>query len=123
MDRRKETTAILGTFQPWHRGHTELFKREIAKTGQVIILVRDNYISSNNPSDYVSRRYAISMALKKEGYVLNEDYEIELVPNIVNITYGRDVGYKIEQERFSKDIESVSGTSIRNEKKENNTES
>ena len=63
------------------------------------------------------------MALKKERYVLNEDYEIELVPNIVNITYGRDVGYKIEQERFSKDIESVSGTSIRNEKKENNTES
>ena len=105
------------------RGHTEQFKRAIAKTGQVIILVRDNYISSNNPSDYVSRRYAISMALKKEGYVLNEDYEIELVPNIVNITYGRDVGYKIEQERFSKDIESVSGTSIRNEKKENNTES
>ena len=25
-------------------------------------------------------------------------YEIQVVPNIVNITYGRDVGYLIEQE-------------------------
>ena len=32
------------------------------------------------------------------------------VPNIVNITYGRDVGYKIEQEKFSEEIESISAT-------------
>ena len=36
------------------------------------------------------------------------------VPNIVNITYGRDVGYKIEQESFGQEIESISGTEIRN---------
>jgi len=42
-------------------------------------------------------------------------YEIQVVPNIVNITYGRDVGYKIEQEVFDKKIRSISATKIRKE--------
>jgi hypothetical protein len=36
-----------------------------------------------------------------------------LVPNITNITYGRDVGYKIEQEVFDDSIHSISATNIR----------
>ena len=40
-------------------------------------------------------------------------YEIQLVPNIVNITYGRDVGYKIEQETFDDATHSISATKIR----------
>ena len=41
--------------------------------------------------------------------------KIEIVPNIVNITYGRDVGYKIEQEHFDSSIEEISATKIREE--------
>jgi hypothetical protein len=37
------------------------------------------------------------------------------VPNIVNITYGRDVGYLIEQEVFDADIHAISATKIREE--------
>jgi hypothetical protein len=40
-------------------------------------------------------------------------YEIILVPNIVNITYGRDVGYKIEQETFDQVTHDISATKIR----------
>ena len=40
-------------------------------------------------------------------------YEIQVVPNIVNITYGRDVGYKIEQEVFDDSIHNISATKIR----------
>jgi hypothetical protein len=40
-------------------------------------------------------------------------YEIQVVPNVVNITYGRDVGYKIEQEVFDESIHSISATKIR----------
>ena len=51
---------------------------------------------------------------------LKKDYDMETfedikVPNIVNITYGRDVGYKIEQERLDADIEAISATKIRDE--------
>ena len=38
---KKPTVLMLGRWQPWHQGHQELFKRCIAKTGQVIIQVRD----------------------------------------------------------------------------------
>jgi hypothetical protein len=40
-------------------------------------------------------------------------YEIQVVPNIINITYGRDVGYTIEQEHFDKSITDISATKIR----------
>jgi hypothetical protein len=51
--------------------------------------------------------------LKEAGYSRDRDYEIIHVPNIVNITYGRDVGYKIEQERLDENIERISATNIR----------
>jgi uncharacterized protein (DUF488 family) len=40
-------------------------------------------------------------------------YEIIVVPNITNITYGRDVGYVIEKETFDYDVEQISATKIR----------
>ena len=40
-------------------------------------------------------------------------YEIQVVPNITNITYGRDVGYKIEQETFDEKTHAISATNIR----------
>lgn len=55
-------------------------------------------------------------SLKKAGFQYKQDYDILEVPNIVNITYGRDVGYKIEQESFSKEIEDISATKIREKK-------
>ena len=41
FDWKKPTVQMLGRWQPWHQGHQELFKRCVAKTGQVIIQVRD----------------------------------------------------------------------------------
>jgi hypothetical protein len=40
-------------------------------------------------------------------------YIIVFVPNITNITYGRNVGYKIENEVFDEDTHSISATEIR----------
>jgi hypothetical protein len=42
-------------------------------------------------------------------------YIIQVVPNIVNITYGRDVGYVIEQEVFDDATHAISATKIRRE--------
>ena len=41
FDSKKPTAMMLGRWQPWHKGHTELFKRAIVKTGQVCIMIRD----------------------------------------------------------------------------------
>lgn len=119
FDPKKPTVLILGRWQPWHEGHLALFKRAFAKTGQVVIQVRDVKDSSggkgqdDNPFSFEEISRDIQKKLLEQGYEFNRDYLIQLVPNITNITYGRGVGYKIEQEAFESDIESISATKIR----------
>ena len=119
FDPKKPTALLLGRWQPWHDGHLALFERALAKTGQVVIQVRDVEGSSggdgqdDNPFSYEEISKDISEKLLSSGYKINEDFIIQLVPNITNITYGRGVGYSIEQESFDSDIESISATKIR----------
>ena len=113
MDRTKPTTQLLGRFQPWHKGHTELFKRAISKTGQVIILLRNTTIDEDNPYSIEDRRSMIAIALNQSGFIYGEDYEVMGVPNITHITYGREVGYKIEREYLDEKTEGISATDLR----------
>ena len=110
----KPTVQMLGRFQPWHKGHTELFKKALEKTGQVAILIRQMPINKNNPYTNGHVGEMIQLALTQESFVYNQDYIIINMPNITNITYGRDVGYTITKETLSKEIESISATKIRN---------
>jgi ATP sulfurylase len=112
-DNKAPTVQMLGRWQPWHDGHLALFKRAHAKTGQVCIMVRDVSGSENNPFDYSFVKERIVSELASHGYKLDHDYVVNLVPNIVNITYGRDVGYKIEQEIFDEQTHAISATKIR----------
>tara|TARA_B100001057_G_C22192195_1_gene697492 strand:- start:9 stop:401 length:393 start_codon:yes stop_codon:yes gene_type:complete len=119
FDSKKPTVLLLGRWQPWHEGHLALFERALAKTGQVAIQVRDVKDSSggegqeDNPFSFDQISEDITKKLLKSGYTINQDYIIQLVPNITNISYGRGVGYKIEQESFDLDTESISATNIR----------
>ncbi len=119
FDPKKPTVLLLGRWQPWHDGHLALFERALAKTGQVVIQVRDVKDSSggdgqdDNPFSYDEISNDIEEKLSTYGYKLNEDFIIQFVPNITNITYGRGVGYKIEQESFESNIEAISATKIR----------
>ena len=119
FDPKKPTALLLGRWQPWHDGHLALFERALAKTGQVVIQVRDVEGSSggdgqdDNPFSYEEISKDIAEKLLSSGYKIDEDFVIQLVPNITNITYGRGVGYSIEQESFDSDIESISATKIR----------
>jgi hypothetical protein len=111
FDWQKETVQMLGRWQPWHAGHRALFDRAIAKTGQVIIQIRDcQGWQGSNPFAIEQVKSYIRRDLDP---VYQGQYEIQVVPNIVNITYGRDVGYKIEQEVFDDSIHAISATNIR----------
>jgi hypothetical protein len=114
-DNKKPTVQLLGRWQPWHEGHTELFKKAHAKTGQVFIMVRDTSGTEGNPFDFNFVKKRIIKALQQNGFTYRKDFVIEQVPNIVNITYGRDVGYTIEQEVLGDDIHAISATNIRKE--------
>jgi adenylylsulfate kinase len=111
FDWKKETVQMLGRWQPWHAGHRALFERAIAKTGQVVIQIRDcQGWQGSNPFAIEQVKNFIRRDLDP---LYQGQYEIQIVPNIVNITYGRDVGYKIEQETFDDAIHNISATKIR----------
>lgn len=113
FDWKKETVQMLGRWQPWHPGHRALFERAIAKTGQVCIMIRDcQGWQGSNPFALEQVKEYIKRDLDP---LYQGQYEILAVPNIVNITYGRDVGYKIEQETFDESITNISATKIRKE--------
>lgn len=124
FDWKKPTVQLLGRWQPWHDGHQELFKRALKKTGQVVIQVRDvKGVSAgmghdDNPFDWDLVCKNISAGLSKDGFKRGVEYEIMLVPNIVNITYGRGVGYDFEEESFEESIEEISATQIRMQMRE-----
>ena len=111
FDWQRETVQMLGRWQPWHDGHRALFERLIAKTGQVVIQVRDvQGWQGSNPFEVAKVKSFIRRDLDP---IYQGQYEIQVVPNIVNITYGRDVGYKIEQEVFDDATHNISATKIR----------
>lgn len=113
FDARAPTVQMLGRYQPWHAGHQALFERALAKTGQVAILVRNMEPDDKNPWNACE----VVTNLNKELYKYAGKFKPIIVPNIVNITYGRDVGYKIEQEVFDDSVHSISATKIREQMK------
>ncbi len=127
FDWKKPTVQMLGRWQPWHDGHQALFKRCVGKTGQVIIQVRDVQGASggdgqdDNPFDWEAVCKNIEDGLAKDNFHRGQEYEIMLVPNIVNITYGRGVGYKFEEEVFEEAITDISATNIRKEMRDKGT--
>jgi hypothetical protein len=111
FDWQKETVQMLGRWQPWHAGHRALFERLIQRTGQVVIQIRDcQGWQESNPFAIEQVKNLIRRDLDP---VYQGQYEIQVVPNIVHIGYGRGVGYTMEEEKFSEDITKISGTSIR----------
>ena len=126
FDWKKPTTQMLGRWQPWHDGHTALFKKALAETGQVCIMIRNvggivgedagggrTVTQDDNPFDLDTVKNNIIEGLGKEGFVYNKDYIIMLVPNIVDISYGRGVGYTFTQHDLGEEMHKISATQIR----------
>ena len=113
FDWQKPTVQMLGRWQPWHAGHRALFERAIEKTGQVVIQIRD--CQGWNDSNPFAIEQVKSFIQRDLDMLYQGQYMIQVVPNITNITYGRDVGYKIEQEVLDAATESISATQIRKE--------
>jgi len=120
----KPTAQMLGRWQPWHKGHTTLFKKALLETGQVCIMIRTvpqdedasggrTMVQDDNPFTVEQVIQNIKNALLNEGFKYNEEYTIMTVPNIVDISYGRGVGYTFTQHDLGEDIHNISATKIR----------
>jgi adenylylsulfate kinase len=109
-DWREPTTLMLGRYQPWHEGHHALYQEAGNRTKQVMLGVRNTYkTSEKDPLDFNQVKEYIA-----KDPVMDKAMVIKM-PNITNIVYGRDVGYKIEQVKLGDEIEAISATQKRKE--------
>jgi len=104
------TTLMLGRYQPWHEGHHALYKEAGKRTDQVLLGVRNTYkTSEKDPLTFD----------QVKGYIAKDEFMdgalVLRLPNITNIVYGRDVGYKIEQVDLGAEIHAISATEKRKE--------
>lgn len=131
FDWYKPTAQMLGRWQPWHDGHTALFKKAYEDVGQVAIMVRwvsdtegdagagrTETVQDDNPFVPGDVWQRIEETLTKEGFTLGKEYIIMDVPNIVDIAYGRNVGYSFTQHDLGNQIHDISATKIRAEMRE-----
>ena len=122
FDWKKPTVQMLGRWQPWHDGHIELFKRALQKTGQVCIMYRDVAGidagvegQADNPFDFEDVKKNIIKGLSKHGYKEGKEYIVIKVPNVIDISYGRGVGYSFSEHDLGEEIHKISATKIRKE--------
>jgi tRNA uridine 5-carbamoylmethylation protein Kti12 len=109
-DWTKPTTLMLGRYQPWHEGHHALYAEAGKRTDQVLLGVRNTYkTSEKDPLNFNEVKHYI----KQDSAMV--DALVLKLPNITNIVYGRDVGYKIEQIELSANIQAISATQKRKE--------
>ena len=104
------TTLQLGRYQPWHEGHQALKEEAHKRTKQVLVGVRNTYkTSEKDPLRYDE----VATYIQQDNPF--KDTLVLRLPNITNIVYGRDVGYKIEQVDLGADIHAISATQKRKE--------
>lgn len=99
------TSFLLGRYQPWHDGHTALFK-EALKEGKVCIGVRRELRDEMN---FTQVKANIDRALAE----YRGRYDVIEMPNITQIGYGRNVGYEVKRFELPADVEAISATKIR----------
>lgn len=104
------TTLMLGRYQPWHEGHHALYEEAQKRTDQVLLGVRNTYkTSEKDPLKFDEVKEYIAKDSFMDGAMVLR------LPNITNIVYGRDVGYKIEQVDLGAEIHAISATQKRKE--------
>lgn len=109
-DWTEPTTLMLGRYQPWHEGHQALKNEAHKRTDHVLIGVRNTHRTSEKdplPYEEVARYIHEN---NEQGNQL-----IMKLPNITNIVYGRDVGYKVEHVDLPPEIQAISATQKRKE--------
>jgi adenylylsulfate kinase len=110
FDSKKPTALMIGRYQPFHDGHRALILEAIERVGQVCIAVRDTQgTDTKNPFSFEYVRARIEHGLRAhEG-----KFTVIPLPNITNVFYGRDVGYKIERIDLDHALQEISATKER----------
>lgn len=108
---KRKTALIIGRWQPWHEGHRGLFLAALERAERVAIGVRHTHATDGkNPFTFDEVKEFIDKDLSHQHA---GKYDVIELPNITNVIYGRDVGYKVEKISLGEDLEKISATEVR----------
>ena len=107
----KKYALYIGRWQTWHAGHEWLINQQLNKGKNVWIAIRDVEVDENNPKS----AHQVLMDLANEPFFKENSDKIliSIIPDIESVNYGRGVGYEVLFHHPPADIESISGTGIR----------
>lgn len=107
----KKYALYIGRWQTWHAGHEWLIRQQLDKGKNVWVAIRDVPKDDNNPKS----AQEVLRDLTNEPFFQNnwDKIYLSIIPDIESVNYGRAVGYEVIYHNPPKDIESISGTAIR----------
>ena len=107
----KKYALYIGRWQNWHAGHEWLIRQQMDKGKNVWVAIRDVPTDENNPKT----AHQVLMDLSQEKFFIENSDKIliSIIPDIESVNYGRGVGYEVIHHTPPTDIESISGTAIR----------
>lgn len=107
----KKYALYIGRWQNWHAGHEWLIRQQLDKGKNVWVAIRDVQVDENNPKT----AQEVFQDLIKIPF-FNDNFDkilLSIIPDIESVNYGRGVGYEVIYHNPPADIESISGTKIR----------
>ena len=114
----KRYSLYIGRFQPFHDGHEWCVRQMLDDGKKVCIAIMDIHDDEPENNPYPTNEVFKKVLSRFINEVNVGDIEVIEIPPIESVNYGRDVGYKIEQESFDKSITDISATKIRKEMRE-----
>ena len=107
----KKYAMFIGRWQTWHAGHEWLIRQQLDKGKNCWVAIRDVEVDENNPKT----AQQVMISLTKEKFFMDnwDRILISIIPDIESVNYGRGVGYEVIYHHPPADIESISGTAIR----------
>jgi len=114
---KRKYALYIGRWQTWHAGHEWLINQQLNKGKDVWIAVRDVPEDESNPKS----AHKVMMDLMEEPFIQKhiDRILITMIPDIESVNYGRGVGYDVIYHEPPTNIETISGTAIRNKKMNN----
>lgn len=97
---------LIGRWQTLHAGHDWLVEQVESRGLRPVMAVRDTLVDELNPKSAAERVDNI-----RERY--GDRVGVVVIPDIVGVYYGRDVGYEVVELEPPDDIASISGRKLR----------
>jgi len=113
----KKYALFIGRWQTWHKGHEWLIEQQLNKGKNCWIAIRDVQLDENNTKS----AQEVLKELQNEPFFTNnwDKILLSIIPDIESVNYGRGVGYDVIYHEPPTNIETISGTAIRNKKMNN----